>query len=138
LFVDHPMAFGAPSRREGGAAVRVPATWTQLVAATLPSARPSALVVRPSPVERFATIAAEHRAAADVAEAVAEAYRPLDLQGASARHAHDMIEAASQTLERLHDGGWRAVLGDPLGASRPRGLGADAVAERTESFDPFA
>jgi hypothetical protein len=47
------------------------------------------------------------------------------------------VAAAVSTLERIADLGWRAVLGDPPGGSGPW-LGADAMAERTESFDPLA
>ena len=40
------------------------------------------------------------------------------------------------TLQRLADDGWRTVAGDPPPARVPRGR--EAVAERTESFDPIA
>jgi hypothetical protein len=53
--------------------------------------------------------------------------------------------AALETLERLSDLGWRAVVGDPpriVGRTRdgraPWAIGGDAVAERTESFDALA
>jgi len=48
------------------------------------------------------------------------------------------VTAAVATLELLADRGWRSVLGDsPEGQDQAR-LGADSVAERTETFDPFA
>jgi hypothetical protein len=66
------------------------------------------------------------------------------LGGAAEAHATAMLAAAMATLERLSDLGWRAVVGEP-----PRrgdhgeavvarvAIGGDAVAERTESFDPL-
>ena len=45
--------------------------------------------------------------------------------------------AALATLERLRDDGWRSILGDPPSGSERVRLGADSVAERTETFDPF-
>jgi hypothetical protein len=54
-----------------------------------------------------------------------------------------MVAAAMTTIERLADLGWRAVVGDPpRSPGRARGgtwaIGGDAVAERTEAFDPLA
>jgi hypothetical protein len=55
-----------------------------------------------------------------------------------------MVAAAMATIERLSDLGWRAVVGDPpRSPGRARGgatwaIGGDAVAERTEAFDPLA
>lgn len=48
------------------------------------------------------------------------------------------MTAAVATLDLLADHGWRSVLGDsPEGQDQAR-IGADSVAERTETFDPFA
>ena len=65
------------------------------------------------------------------------------LGGAAVAHATAVVAAALATLERLSDLGWRAVVGDTPGPADhgtqgPRALGGDAVAERTESFDPLA
>jgi len=49
-----------------------------------------------------------------------------------------MISAAVATLDRLGDTGWRAVSGEPPAAMRARASARESVAERTESFDPFA
>jgi len=80
------------------------------------------------------------RIAADVA-AVAE---PGALRGIADDHAKAMLAAAAATLERLSDLGWRAVVGDPPRAAGRasegrsyRAIGGDAVAERTEAFDPL-
>jgi len=138
LFPHHPLSFVAPVPREGAAAVRVPATWSALVAASLAAAGPTALVVRSGGVDRFGAVAIEHRATADTAAAVASALAPVGLRGAAADHAVAMIEAAAATLQRLADAGWRSILGETPAERRPRGLGAEGVADRSEPFDPFA
>jgi beta-lysine 5,6-aminomutase alpha subunit len=138
LFAGQPLVFAAPDRREGPVSARVSAVWTQLVAAGMPIAEPTALVVRTGPVERFGTIASDHRAAAEVGRAVAMGQAVPGLRGDAAVHAAAMLEAAARTLEQLRDGGWRAILGEPMGATgRPR-IGADAVAERHDAFDALA
>ena len=47
------------------------------------------------------------------------------------------IGTALTTLERLADRGWRTVAGDGVGAGRASARGHDAVAERSDRFDPF-
>ncbi len=59
------------------------------------------------------------------------------LDGIALEHARGMLAAAEATLERLSDRGWSALSADPAGAAPRPPLGADAVAERTETFDPF-
>ena len=51
------------------------------------------------------------------------------------------VQLSGTPLEILADRGWRALVGDPPRGERGgpgRALGGDAVAERTESFDPLA
>ena len=43
----------------------------------------------------------------------------------------------AETLDRLADHGWRTVTGDPAGSRSARAR-REVVAERTETFDPFA
>jgi hypothetical protein len=138
LLPEHPMAFAAPEPRQGADRARIPARWASIVAAALPLAGPAALVLRSGPIERFGSVGAEHRAVAEVASAVAAGLRPgpAVLDGAAAAHAEGMLAAATDTLERLADAGWRAILGEPIDGA-PRGLGADAVSDRTESIDPL-
>ncbi|MGK2852236.1 MAG: hypothetical protein ACSLFN_15195, partial [Candidatus Limnocylindrales bacterium] len=69
---------------------------------------------------------------------------PGALVGAAAEHATAVVTAALETLELLADLGWRAVVGDgpPAGGGTGgsgswRAMGGDAVAERTEPFDPL-
>ena len=77
------------------------------------------------------------RAGSAVAAEVAAATRPVELTGIALDHARAMVGAALATLERLADQGWRTVAGDRPGGGRGSGGGRDAVAERTEAFDPF-
>jgi hypothetical protein len=76
------------------------------------------------------------RAAASVAAEIGSSRAAESLAGAALDHARATVAAATVTLERVADLGWRAVLGDPPGGAGPR-LGADALAERTEAFDPL-
>ena len=59
------------------------------------------------------------------------------LAGVAADHAQRAVAAAAATLAALEDAGWQAVVDQPLGVG-VRGLGAEAVAERSEAFDPLA
>ncbi len=137
LHPGHPLSFTAPLARDGSGERRVAATWAHLVAAALPSAGDTAYVVRRAPVEAFAGAALDHRAGVAMAAAVADGLETSTLRGAAAEHAASMIAEASATLESLADSGWRAVLGQPMTPSAPGRLGADAVADRSETFDPF-
>jgi hypothetical protein len=78
------------------------------------------------------------RSGLTVAAEVAAATEPGALSGLAEEHARLMVAAAMTTLERLADRGWRTVAGDGVGAGRASARGRDAVAERTEAFDPFA
>ena len=51
--------------------------------------------------------------------------------------AQALLAAAETTLAELADEGWQSVLGAPLGGPDLDLLGADAVIERTEAFDPL-
>ncbi len=68
---------------------------------------------------------------------VAATYGPIDPRGIALEHARATVAAAITTLERLATDGWSSVLGSPLDRPGVPRLGADAVVERTESFDPF-
>jgi hypothetical protein len=92
----------------------------------------------------LAAAARDARAAARTAAEVASVSSRRALHGVAGDHQKQMLAAATTTLERLSDLGWRAVVGDPPrtpGRSRegrPWAIGGDAVAERTESFDALA
>jgi len=72
-----------------------------------------------------------------VAAEIAGAYGERPLGERALAHAQATSATALRTLERLADDGWRSVIGDgPAGAEGAR-LGADAVAERSDPFDPL-
>ena len=130
LLPEHPMAFVEPDLPGRSAA-----TWHALAAALLPDAGEVDLVIRgagdPSVVIERA------RAAATVAMGLRDSRRSPVLSGPALEHAQEMVEAASDTLARLDGSGWGAVVDQPLGVAAG-GLGAEAVAERAEAFDPIA
>ncbi len=108
--------------------------WPALAAAVLPGQPATAAVVRRAP--SAAAIRAT-RVAASVADALAGGTEPRRLTGAALDHARATAAAALQTLERLADDGWRAVIGDGPAEAAELRLGADAVAERSDAFDPL-
>jgi hypothetical protein len=76
------------------------------------------------------------RAGSIIAAEVAAAAPPGELRGLALEHARSMVSSAVATIERLSEQGWRAVAGEtPTGRGGQRGR--EALAERTESFDPF-
>jgi hypothetical protein len=141
-FPDQLMRFDEPTGDHGETAAV--AAWPYLVSAALARAGTMALVMRRSHVDPTRAVA-EGRAAAATAADVAAVSTSGPLGGAAEAHASAMVAAAMATLERLADLGWRAVVGEP-----PRrgdhgeavvartALGGDAVAERTEGFDPLS
>ncbi len=110
-----------------------------LLATLLSQAGEVALVERGSVGERDPRALVEWtRAAALVGRAGAASIGPSTLRGTAGEFADAILASATETLGRLAEDGWDAILGEPVGGpDRPR-LGADAVVERTESFDPFA
>ncbi len=140
-FPDQLMRFDEPpGHREESAAA---AAWPYLLSAALARAGTMSVVMRrPHPDSRRA--AAEGRAAAVTAAEVGEVSAAGRLGGAAEAHASAMLAAAMATLERLSDLGWRAVVGEPPrrgdrgdGVGARVAIGGDAVAERTETFDPL-
>jgi beta-lysine 5,6-aminomutase alpha subunit len=112
---------------------RSPDLWPALVNALQPGDR-TAAVIRHRP--GLATLRATRVAAAVAAEAAA-AHGTLKLTGPALAHARATAESGLRTLDGLADHGWRAVVGDGPARDEPR-LGADAIAERSETFDPLA
>jgi hypothetical protein len=126
LLPDHPLAFLEPAMSD-----EMCARWQAVVSALLPDAGEVETVLRRSHVSAIATRGMTQAAASLRASRV-----PPELTGVAAAHANEAVSAAAQTLEALADRGWQALVDHPLGI---RAAGApDAVAERTESFDPFA
>ena len=130
LYPNHPLAFTEPDAPPDQAA-----TWPYVLCSALIRAGDVALVTRRS--GRTAAVARDTRAAARVAAEVAGARERGALRGS-----HSITRAAPwtsplATLDMLADRGWRAIAGDAPDDGPARSLGGDAVAERTEPFDPF-
>lgn len=130
---DVPLVFEEPDLPP-----RSGARWPYLVALSLGVSGPAAIVLRRS-ADRAAAVHAEEttRAAASVALEIATTPAELLARPAIGAHAEALLVAAEATLAGLADEGWQAVLGAPLGDASLDRLGADAVVERTESFDPL-
>ncbi len=134
LLPDHALAFEEPAAASGSVAA---ARWPYIMASALPYAGATALVLRDAAAAAV-TGGTPVRAAASVGTEIAGSTGALRPQGVALDHARATLAAAQATLEHLADLGWRAVLGQAIeGPPRDR-LGAGAVVERTESFDPFA
>ena len=137
VFEDHPLAFAEPVREPGSVTDAAVAYWTLLVGASLPFAGRVAFIARDTEWS-LGGDARTIRAASDIAAAVAGSTDPHAIHGPVLELARATVEAATRTLEQLSDVGWRAILGESLGGPSVERLGADAVVERTEGFDPLA
>ena len=130
LYPDHPLAFVEPDAPPDQAAA-----WPYILAAGLAVSGEAAIVIRRP--GRTQAVARETRAAARVAAEVGAAREPAGLAGVALDHA--------RRRDRRRAGDARAARGSWLAGRRrrrhriaaARALGGDAVAERTEPFDPF-
>jgi hypothetical protein len=114
------------------------ARWPYLVALALGVAGPATIVLRRATGHDAAVHAAETtRAAASLAAEVAEEPAAVLQRPAVLERAQALLAAAERTLAELADEGWQAVLGAPIGGPSHERLGAEAVVERTEAFDPL-
>ena len=127
----HPLAFVEPPLRQD-----VASTWHAIVAALLPDAGDTLAVVRrpglrrpPRPPRRAAPRGSP--------PACARRARRRTCAGTALDHANRVVAAATATLRGLEEGGWTTLVDEPLGMPSGR-IGADAVAERSEAFDPIA
>jgi hypothetical protein len=77
------------------------------------------------------------RSALVVARAVAASRADRRLAGPAEEHAAAALRAAGDLLERIADDGWRAALGDGTTGGGVRGIGAGAIAERTDVGEAF-
>ena len=140
LFPDHLIRFDEP----GGPGADTPSAvaWPFIAAAGLAWCGPESILMRRIHADG-PRAAGQGRAAATVAAELSTISPAGALGGPALAHATAVIDAALATLERLADLGWRAVVGDrpaagDHGSRRSLAIGGDAVAERTESFDPLA
>ena len=122
---------------EPAASGRIAARWPILLALGLAIAGPSAVVVRRPPAGELARAVETTRATAALAAELAASQAEALARPAVAAHAAALLAAAANTLERLGNMGWSSVLGMPLGGAERTRLGAEAVTERTEAFDPL-
>ncbi len=136
MFADHPLAFAEPAREPGNAATIAAGQWGLAMLAALPFAGRTAFIVRDD--QGTGGDPAITRGIARVAADIAASVDATALRGPALDLARGTVDAALQTIERLGDVGWRAILGERPAASERERIGADAVVERTESFDPFA
>ncbi len=130
---DHPLAFEEPA-----AGTRAAIGWSAILGAVLPLAGPSGLIVRTSGIEAAHESVVSTRAAAAVALETAGSLGPLRPRGAALTAARATVAAAVSTLERIVAAGWPSIRGETLGSPGRGRLGADAVVERAEPFDPLA
>jgi hypothetical protein len=129
LYPNNALAFSEPDAPPDRAAA-----WPHMLAASLVRAGDVALVVRRPGVT--GQIARDTRAAGRVAAEVAGARERGTLSGVALDHARGATGVALATLDMLADRGWRAIAGDGP-EDGLRAIGGDAVADRTETFDPF-
>ncbi len=130
LYPNHPLAFNEPDAPPDRAA-----EWPHILAAILVRAGDVALVTRRT--GGTGATARETHAASRVAAEVAGARERGSLSGVALDHARGATGVALATLDMLADRGWPAVSGEAPDGGASRAIGGDAVAERTESFDPF-
>ena len=131
LFPDHPLVFTEPDTHP-----EQTAAWPHILAASLAFSGDHAIVLRRP--GRTLAVARETRAAARVAAEIGAARESSGLSGIALDHARGEVGVALATLDMLADRGWRAIAGETPDMASARALGGDAVAERTETFDPFA
>jgi len=131
LLPEHALAFIEP-----GLAPDAAVAWHAIVSALLPDAGAVDVILRRAARPGTPSLAMTRRASAVAAALRRSRETPL-ITGAAAEHAGRAIDAARATLQTLEDHGWSALVDQPLGMEAAR-LGADAVAERTEAFDPLA
>jgi hypothetical protein len=114
------------------------ARWPYIVALALAVAGPAALILRRATGAADVARAEEAmRAAASVAAEITDRPEAVLTRPAIAAQAEALIAAAEATLAGLADEGWSTVLGEPLGEGDDERLGASAVVERSEGFDPL-
>jgi len=130
LFPELGFVFEEP--RDAGSATAE--LWPALVAAIQPAGA-TAVIVRQRPDRRTVR---STRVASLVAADVGSAHEMGLLRGIALSHARATAEAALRTLELLADDGWRAVVGEGPAERTQARLGEDAIAERSDNFDPLA
>ena len=130
LLPAHGLAFLEPSL-DGDRAT----AWSALVAALLADAGPVDLILA-RPGRSLPSRIRATRAAAAASAGLSEVLEPSALRGLALEHASGAVRAADATLAQIESGAWRALV-TSMAHAEEGGLGADAVATRTERFDPL-
>ncbi|HZC32844.1 MAG TPA: lysine 5,6-aminomutase subunit alpha [Candidatus Bathyarchaeia archaeon] len=107
--------------------------WPEIVAAVQPPGWTTAIIRRGATAAGLRTT----RIQAVVAAEIAAAYAERSLSEGALEHARATSTTALRTLEALANDGWRSVIGDGPESAVGSRLGADAVAERSDPFDPL-
>ncbi|HEY6057139.1 MAG TPA: lysine 5,6-aminomutase subunit alpha [Candidatus Limnocylindrales bacterium] len=119
-------------------ASRIAAAWPFVLAAVMPLAGPTALVVRGASADALPGAVAQTRAAAAVAGEMATSLHSRALGGRALALVEEAIDAGLAALERIGTDGFESILGTPIGgAGHPR-LGGDAVVRGTDALDLLA
>jgi len=126
------LLFEEPSTDDSKAAE----SWAAIVAAIAPPGPATGVIVRRRMADAAPGLAAS-RAAAAVTAGLASSFGERSLVGPAAEHARATATAALATLDLLANEGWGSILGEGPGRLDAAGLGVDAIAERTDAFDPF-
>ncbi len=129
LLPGHPIAFIEPPLSQDLASM-----WHAIVGALLADAGETMAIVRRPGASVADT--AQTRGITRVAASLRASRELPDLRGIALDHATRTIAAATSTLRSLEDRGWSSLVDEPMGIDSER-LGAEAVAERTEAFDPI-
>jgi hypothetical protein len=132
LFPDLGLLFEEPSTDDRSSTE----TWSAIVAAVAPAGPTTGVILR-RPMPNAAPGLAASRAAAAVTAGLASSFDERILTGPGAEHARATATAALATLDRLANDGWDSILGEGPGRLDTGGFAVDAIAERTETFDPF-
>jgi hypothetical protein len=132
LFPDLSLLFDEPATDDRASAE----TWAAIVASVAPAGPATGIILR-RPRPDAAPGLAVSRAAAAVTAGLASSFEDRVLIGPGAAHARATATAALATLELLANEGWGSVLGEGPGRLDTGGFSVDAIAERTETFDPF-
>jgi hypothetical protein len=132
LFPDLSLLFEEPATED-----RVSAeTWAAIVAAVAPAGRATGVILRRPRPDAAPGLAAS-RAAAAVTAGLVSSFDKRVLIGPGAEHARATATAALATVDRLANEGWGSVLGEGPGRLDAGGAQGDAIAERSDAFDPF-
>lgn len=130
LYPNHPLAFSEPDAPPDRAAA-----WPHILSAVMVRAGDVALVTRRPGGTK--AVARDTKAAGRIAAEVAGARKPSAASGVALDHGRGAVVAALATIDLLADIGWEAISGEAHDDGSSRAIGGDAMAERTEPFDPF-